>query len=152
MRNCTTTQLAIKEKCYNWLIKNLFSGVLTGSYLFVQCLTSLHCLKIKWSKSSAQSTDSWVFCSGIVFHNLGTCCPIKAKWSVWALHTSAFLFLSLKLHYAVIAQFVHVGARIVHLSLVCLSVGGSSYFRSVGIYWADFSFFNSNKEYMSLYF
>lgn len=48
MRNCTnTTQLAIKEKCYNWLIRICFSGVLTGASLFVQCLTSLNCLKNK---------------------------------------------------------------------------------------------------------
>lgn len=48
MRDCTnTTQLAIKEKCYNWLIRICFSGVLTGASLFVQCLTSLNCLKNK---------------------------------------------------------------------------------------------------------
>lgn len=36
-----------KGKVLQPVDKNLFSGVLTGASLFVRCLTSLHCLKIK---------------------------------------------------------------------------------------------------------
>lgn len=59
-----------KGKVLQLVDKNLFSGVLTGASLFVQRLTSLHCFeKIKWSKSSAQSTDWWVFYSAILLNN-----------------------------------------------------------------------------------
>lgn len=43
-RNCTTTA-GNKGEVLQVSDKNLFSGVLTGASLFVQCLTSLSCLK-----------------------------------------------------------------------------------------------------------
>lgn len=48
MRNCTT-QLAIKGKKKKLQLAdtNLISGVLIGASFFVQCLTSLSCLKNK---------------------------------------------------------------------------------------------------------
>lgn len=94
MRNCTT-QLAIKEKCYNWLIRICFLEFWLGGggSLFVQCLTSLNCLKNKNDLNlQLRRLTRGSFTVPLCSTTLNIFCPIETKWSVGSAVYFCFLF------------------------------------------------------------
>lgn len=117
-----------KGKVLQLVDKNLFSGVLTGASLFVQCLTSLNCLKnkndlnLQLGRGSFTAPLCSTTCHPWIF------CPVETKWSFWVLYMSAFCFQlhCWKLHYAVICCTYPVhpcgGAHCPFVSFVCISM------------------------------